>query len=144
TAPALLAGLLAATPPPAEAFHRVLGVASETAPVSPAVSALAQGVITTMNVSNAKLVALVAASIGVVALAGMGTVFALHRTPLPAIAQVEEPVNTAAPEPEKPIEGDWIPKNSDAPLSVFPELKRIEPDRKRVPFDKATTGKWMV
>jgi len=85
TATSALTALLVVSSPPAGAIHAALAIARGTLPVADSVSTLVQGVIAAMNSAKLKLAALVAASIGVVALAGVGAALAWPRWPVSAL-----------------------------------------------------------
>ena len=122
-APAILFATLTC-PLPANAIPAATALVSGS--ISPSVSILVQGVLTAMTTAKLKLTAWVVASVGLVAMAGVGTVSAWPRSgvPVAALVKLELPLEVAAPvPPEAPIEGDWIPKKStDAVPSAFPDL----------------------
>ncbi len=79
-----------------------------------------------MTTAKLKLTAWVVASVGLVAMAGVGTVSAWPRSgvPVAALVKLELPLEVAAPvPPEAPIEGDWIPKKStDKAATAFASI----------------------
>ena len=118
---------------PVTAVSSAVAVAAGSVPPSPVVSTLAQGVLSAMRTAKLKLTAIVSAAVlGVV---GVGTAFAWQRAtvPIDGFAQATPPLNAAAPvppeAPEKPIEGEWLPKmqlgrgEQALPPSAFPDLK---------------------
>ena len=123
-APAILFATLA-YPLPANAIPAATALVAGS--ISPSVSILVQGVLTAMTTAKLKLTAWVVASVGLVAMAGVGTVSAWPRSgvPVAALVKLELPLEVAAPvPPEAPIEGDWIPKNPKDPApTAFPNLK---------------------
>ena len=102
-----------------------------TVPVSPSVSILVQGVLFAMRTAKLKLTAMVVASVGLVALAGVGTISAWPRTGAPVVVlpKLDLPLEVAAPVPtEPPIEGAWIPKKKgDVVPTAFPDLNHPDP-----------------
>jgi hypothetical protein len=89
-----------------------------------------------MRLAKLKLTATILAATGLVALAGLGTGYALTRMPAPAapaaIAAEEQP----QPKAEKPIEGNWTPKDRSDPVpTAFPDLE--PPDASRAGYEKA-------
>ncbi|HEY2911170.1 MAG TPA: sigma-70 family RNA polymerase sigma factor [Gemmataceae bacterium] len=120
--------LLTTLVPPASAIHSALANAIGAAPVAPSVSILAQGVLAAMQTAKLKLAATIAASLGLIAMAGVGTVAAWAGTQPEAVA-AREPTTAAAPvpklPPENPLEGDWLNRKATPP-TAFPELKGID------------------
>src|SRR6185312_11779037 len=117
-APAILLPLALA--PPASAIHSALASAVGTVPIAPSVSILAQGVIAAMQTAKLKLAAAIAASVVLIALAGVGTVAAwTGGEPVAKVAK-EPAVSAPIPKssPEKPLEGDWLKGTPTA----FPNL----------------------
>ena len=123
-APAILFATLTC-PLPANAIPAATALVAGS--ISPSVSILVQGVLTAMTTAKLKLTAWVVASVGLVAMAGVGTVSAWPRSgvPVAALVKLELPLEVAAPvPPEAPIEGDWIPKKpGDRVPTAFPNLK---------------------
>ncbi len=123
-APAILFATLTC-PLPANAIPAATALVAGS--ISPSVSILVQGVLTAMTIAKLKLMAWVVASVGLVAMAGVGTVSAWPRSgvPVAALVKLELPLEVAAPvPPEAPIEGDWIPKKAgDRVPTAFPNLK---------------------
>src|SRR5262249_35958758 len=93
--------LLVAVAAPASAVNAATAVAFGTAAASPAVSSLTDGVLIAMRTAKLKLAAVVFAATGLVALAGVGTVYALTRPVPPPIVPAAAPVLAAAPVPEQ-------------------------------------------
>jgi hypothetical protein len=119
--------LLTAVAAPTNAMSAASALAAGSVVASPAVSSLAEGVLSAMRIAKLKLTAAIVAATTLVAVAGIGTGYALTRpgppevTPLP----LEVPVNVV--QVDTPIEGDWTPKKATDPVpSAFPDLKLLE------------------
>ena len=123
-APAILFATLA-YPLPANAISTTAALVAGS--ISPSVSILVQGVLTAMTTAKLKLTAWLVASVGLVAMAGVGTVSAWPRSAVPvaALAKLKLPLEVVAAAPlEAPIEGDWIPNKPGAQVpTAFPDLK---------------------
>jgi RNA polymerase sigma factor (sigma-70 family) len=88
--PALLSATLTASPQPASAINGVAAIVGG-ADVPPPVSILVEGVYSAMKTARLKLVAVVAASMSLVALAGIGAMAGLSQPPAPIPRAKGEP-----------------------------------------------------
>lgn len=123
-APAALPAALVAISPPSRAVQSMHAIGSGSVPISPSVSSLVQGVISAMKTAQLKLAFGIAAVLGGITLTGLATAYALSGSAAPA----ETPNGLTAPvPPEKPLEGDWIPKkDTDPPPTAFPQVPAID------------------
>src|SRR6185437_16431985 len=143
-APALLLAPMIAGAPSAAAIHSALASAIGAAPVASSVSILAQGVLAAMRTAKLKLTATTAASLGLIALAGVGSVAAWTGVQPESVASRGS--TTAAPvppkPPEKPLEGNWIPNLgpglSAEPPTAFPDIKAPGPRDEKSALDLCT------
>lgn len=130
-APGVVLGVaLSAGPSPAALVGVSVAAACGTGVVSPVVSSLAAGVIAAMRLAKLKLTAAVLAATGLVALAGVGTGYALTRVPVPVAQTAGDLPQPPAPKAE-PAAGDWTPKPTGKGMparvpTVFPDLKPPE------------------
>jgi RNA polymerase sigma factor (sigma-70 family) len=99
---------------------------------SPAVSSLAEGVLSAMRITKLKLTAAVVAAGGFVALAGVGTVYALTQVPPPR-TQGEPPPKAPQSRPPGSVPPPELPRfptnrPADQAFTAFPELKKPDPN----------------
>jgi RNA polymerase sigma factor (sigma-70 family) len=102
--------------------------ASGANPASPLALSLAEGVLSAMRTAKLQFAAVLAAG-GVVALAGLGTGYALTRPAAQPPGTPADPVAKKQPPPAKAE--NWTPPDGDppgSPPSAFPDL--LPPDRK--------------
>lgn len=118
---------------PTGTVRAAVAAASGGAVIHPSISILTEGVLSAMRTAKLKLMAAVVVSVGLLGLGGVGTVLAWPRAgqPAAAIPKLDPLVNTAAPvQPDRPIEGNWIPKKPGDPIpTAFPDLKPPVPMR---------------
>ena len=89
--------------------QRATALAAGTVAVSPAVSSLAEGVLSAMRIARLKLTAAVVAASSLVALAGVGTGYALTPSPATTTALAPQVPEKVAQQDEPKLE-DWTPR----------------------------------
>jgi RNA polymerase sigma factor (sigma-70 family) len=122
------AALVVATSAPTSAVNAAIALATGTVMASPVVSSLTEGVLSAMRIAKLKLTAAIVAASGLVALTGLGSVYALTRPGPPMVipAAPPAPANIAAADEPKPEQ--WTPKKhargaEEMVPTAFPELK---------------------
>jgi RNA polymerase sigma factor (sigma-70 family) len=113
------AAVLSACMAPAGTAHAAAAACGSTAS-SPAVSLLAEGVLSAMRTARLKLTAVAA---GLLGLAGTGTILALGQVPAP-----RTPGEATAPEPGKPAPAPAakVDPKFDPNFTAFPDLKPVQ------------------
>ena len=121
-APAV-AAVLVAGPASVRAVATAVAAASGSLSVSPAVSTLAEGVLSAMRIAKLKVAAALVAVTGLLGLAGTGTVALLAQSPRPVVEVGPGVQGKPPPKPEQPPVVDL----ADGGITAFPELTRDAP-----------------
>jgi RNA polymerase sigma factor (sigma-70 family) len=123
--------LLTAVTAPSTAVSAATALAAGTLVISPAVTSLAEGVLSAMRIARLKLTAAVVAAGGLVALAGVGTGYAVTRPGPSSTTALAPQVPENVAQKDEPKPEDWTPRSAVRVPSAFPELKlptRTDPD----------------
>jgi RNA polymerase sigma factor (sigma-70 family) len=129
--------LITAITAPTNAVSAATALAAGTVVVSPTISSLTEGVLSAMRIARLKLIAAIVAASGLVAVAGIGTGYALTRPGPSTTTDLAQPVPENVAQKEEPKPEDWTPKSEwvegkkgeRIPVRVptaFPDLKLPE------------------
>lgn len=127
------AAFVAATTAPTHAVHAASALAAGTAVASPAVTSLTEGALSAMRIAKLKLTAAIVAAMGLVAVAGMGTGYALSGNGPPVKQAIETAIPSNVIAVDEPKPEDWTPQKLTDPVpTLFPELKIPVPPQANV------------